>query len=278
MQLENLPTGKKGEKLAKMQSKQSLDPRFRIDAKFVEEDEEDNDDNEANDNEAEPDERKWQMNILEQVVGAKVDTKPMPNDKSAAQKNKKMLRYDPSKDEHQKYEITNTESEQQAAKKTKKKKAKDTQEESTEAAAEEAAAANEVSKEVFYVVTDSLQQSLRTRGEGFSLLNMFGRADEQLEQRDEKLKQLGTEKILLNQNKLEKNFTVNPFSYDSESDDNDGDEDEHEQKGTAEQTLAGKENQKQNANKKKSKVKMPTETFFIPKNDKRLKGKQKKNF
>ncbi|GBP09405.1 Probable RNA-binding protein CG14230 [Eumeta japonica] len=90
--------GKKGEKLARMQAKQSLDPRFRIDAKFVEENDEEREKPYADEPE---NERQWQMNILEQVVGRKLDTV-----KSAdkLKQNKKMLRYDPSKDEHQKFE------------------------------------------------------------------------------------------------------------------------------------------------------------------------------
>ncbi|XP_065365210.1 probable RNA-binding protein CG14230 [Calliphora vicina] len=260
-----LPQGKKGEKLVQMQAKQSLDPRFRIDAKFVEDDDEDENEesekNKSNDDAGDEidDERQWQMNILEQVVGTKLDT-VKSSDKS--QKNKKMLRYDPSKDEHQKFERSREEDTQIKKSKQKQSKIKDSGEDESASGAPA-----EVSKEVFYVVTDTLQQSLRTRGEGFSLLNMFGNS-EQLDQRDEQLKQLGNEKILVNNNKLEKSFTVNPFSYDSSS------ESEGEEMSNDQENVGPKEGDKadtQVLKKSKKKPKIATESFFIPKNDIRLK-------
>jgi len=67
--------GKKGERLVEMQSKQSIDPRFRITSNFVDEEEEEGAELEAPGDQPEPEEseRKWQMNILEQVVGHKID-------------------------------------------------------------------------------------------------------------------------------------------------------------------------------------------------------------
>lgn len=253
-----MPMGKKGEKLLQMQAGQSLDPRFRIDAKFVddEEDEEEYDygkDQDANDVD---DERQWQMNILEQVVGTKLDT---TKNADKFHKNKKMLRYDPSKDDHQKFERT-----QESNKpKQKQNKTKD-----DDQAKKSSNSAPEVSKEVFYVVTDTLQQSLRTRGEGFSLLNMFGKS-EQLEERDEQLKQLGNEKILVNNNKLEKSFAVNPFSYDSSSE-SESEEITKEQENVK-PSVNDKSGNAQNKSKSK-KLKISSESFFIPKNDIRLKG------
>ncbi|XP_075156531.1 putative RNA-binding protein CG14230 [Haematobia irritans] len=256
IQIKGLPVGKKGEKLLQMQAKQSLDPRFRIDAKFVDEDDEvDNEEEnqyEANGKEEEePSERQWQMNILEQVVGTKLDT-VKSSDKN--HKNKTMLRYDPSKEEHQKFERSKEDQirEKQTNKKN-KKEAKPTN---------EPVAAPEVSKEIFYVVTDTLQESLKNRGEGFSLLSMFGKSD-QLEERDEQLKQLGNEKILLN-NKLEKAFNSNPFTYDSSSESETEEHNDHENTQT-------NVNDSQNLPKTKNKLKIAIESFFIPKNDQRLK-------
>ncbi|KAI8122723.1 putative RNA-binding protein [Lucilia cuprina] len=263
LNFKSVPLGKKGEKLVKMQATQSLDPRFRIDAKFVDDDEE-GDENEADGkngektNEDEVDnERDWQMNILEQVVGTKLDT---VRNADKTQKNKKMLRYDPSKDEHQKFERSREEDAEIKKGKQKQSKIKDS---AADDEGTKSGAPAEVSKEVFYVVTDTLQQSLRTRGEGFSLLNMFGN-NEQLEQRDEQLKQLGNEKILVN-NKLEKTFAVNPFSYDSSS------ESENEDTEKDQENLSPKEDEKAAAKKSKKKPKIATESFFIPKNDIRLK-------
>ncbi|XP_073835550.1 probable RNA-binding protein CG14230 [Musca autumnalis] len=265
IEFKTLPSGKKGEKLVKMQAHQSLDPRFRIDAKFVEDDEEEEEEGEgeggahkAAGQKDGDNERDWQMNILEQVVGTKIDSGKR-SDKD--HKNKKMLRYDPSKDEHQKFERSK---EEQAAKKTKQTKTKETTA-GTTATAE--TPAPEVSKEVFYVVKDSLHESLRTRGEGFSLLSMFGQND-QLEERDEKLKQLGTEKILVN-NKLDKMFSAaaNPFSYDSSSESET--EDLHDQENST--AKANEQAAPEAKSKTKNKTKITVESFFIPKTDARLK-------
>ncbi|TMW51018.1 hypothetical protein DOY81_003888 [Sarcophaga bullata] len=247
----SVPLGKKGEKLAKMRAEQSLDPRFRIDEKFVDDDDEELIEEEQNEENAVEDERQWQMNILEQVVGTKIGgVKSI--DKS--HKNLKMLRYDPSKDDHQKFERT-LETENQKNK-SKSNEAKDE--------SKNDANPTEVSKDVFYVVTDTLQESLRTRGEGFSLLNMFGRS-EQLEKRDEQLKMIGNEKILVN-NKLEKSFTVNPFSYDSSS------ESEGEEVTNDQENITPKaETDTTTVKNSKKKSKIVSETFFIPKNDIRLK-------
>ncbi|XP_061392658.1 probable RNA-binding protein CG14230 [Musca vetustissima] len=261
IEFKTLPTGKKGEKLLKMQAHQSLDPRFRIDAKFVE-DEDDEEEGEENLNEKqsahkdEDNERDWQMNILELVVGTKLDSgKKSEKD----HKNKKMLRYDPSKDEHQKFERSK---EEQQTKKQKQTKTKE-----SDLATPAETPAPEVSKEVFYVVKDSLQESLRTRGEGFSLLSMFGHNDHH-EERDEQLKQLGSEKILVN-NKLDKMFNAasNPFSYDSSSES----ETEELQEQENSQDKANEPVSNKDGKKSKNKTKISVESFFIPKNDNRLK-------
>uniref|UniRef100_A0A0A1WHS3 Probable RNA-binding protein CG14230 n=1 Tax=Zeugodacus cucurbitae TaxID=28588 RepID=A0A0A1WHS3_ZEUCU len=256
--------GKKGAKLVELQSKQSLDPRFRIDAKFVDDDgEEDQEQDDAaaktkesnNEASSELNERSWQMGILEQVVGTKFDT--ADNAQKAARK-KRMLRYDPSKEEHQKLlRISNKEAPTEADAEfqttaTKKKQKK------KQAEVEETTVADlgpEVSKEVFYVVTDTLAESLKTRGDGFSLLNMFGSAQVQDKRADE-LKKVSDAKILVN--KLDKN-ALNPFKYDSSSDE----EGENE---TAKQ-IATSGMQK----KAKQQNKILMESFFIPRNDARLK-------
>ncbi|KAI9590627.1 probable RNA-binding protein CG14230 [Glossina fuscipes] len=251
--LKSLPTGSRGEKLVKLQAKQSLDSRFRIDAKFLDDDNEiENDispEGEEEENNAN-DERKWQMNILEQVVGTKIDSEHLHSQHRTKQ-NKKMLRYDPFKDEQPKCE-PKIEEKEHLLQKTKTKVTKLEEKPTTE-----------VSKEVFYVVTDSLQQSLKKRGEGFSLLDMFGR-NEVNESRETRLKEICNEKILINHRKSEKSFQINPFNYDSSStDEEEGDE------GIA---LGGDDTTEKTVNSiKKNKVNINTESFFIPKTDKRLK-------
>ncbi|XP_017055667.1 probable RNA-binding protein CG14230 [Drosophila ficusphila] len=251
--------GKKGERLVEMQSKQSIDPRFRITANFVDEDEEEAADEEDG-NKPEPveSERKWQMDILEQVVGHKLPGSNSNDGKPA--KSKKMLRFDPAKEDHQKLVRQKQSKDEETTPKT-----RDTAEDSHSAAAQAP-----VSKTAFYMVTDTLKQSLNTRGEGFSLLDMFGSAPvEEDAKRQDQLEKLGNEKILVGKASASKLglATLNPFSYDSSDS-----EDEAKQQDEEQEQQDSKENQAQPAKKstqKKSKIKL--ESFFIPKNDPRLK-------
>ncbi|KAH8367861.1 hypothetical protein KR084_003623 [Drosophila pseudotakahashii] len=257
--------GKKGERLVEMQSKQSIDPRFRITSNFVDEEEDEGEEVEATEDQPEPEEseRKWQMNILEQVVGHKISD----NDGKQA-KSKKMLRFDPAKEDSQKLMRQKQSTEEEDLTKSKTKtKAKGTE------GSNSAAVQAPVSKTAFYMVTDTLKDSLNTRGEGFSLLDMFGSApDEEVAKRQDQLEKLGQEKILVGKASANKLVlaTLNPFSYDSSDSE---DEDKAPQEEQEEQELeVSKENQAQPAKKssqKKNKIKL--ESFFIPKNDPRLK-------
>lgn len=263
-------SGKKGERLVEMQSKQSLDPRFRITANFVAEDgehEEEEAEAEAKDaaaeqkqqDKAQDSERNWQMGILEQVIGRKIDSSNAPGAK--ASKNKKMLRFDPAKEEHQ---------QMLRVKSKKEDNAKPQPKAATAATAEDAARPAPVSQNAFYVVTDTLKQSLKTRGEGFSLLEMFGSSHEEaVAERQDQLEKLGHEKILVNKSNKLGLGQVNPFSYDSsDSDDDNLDADAQQQALANENEAPVKKPGKQ----KQKKSQIFTETFFIPKNDARLKG------
>ncbi|XP_039500298.1 probable RNA-binding protein CG14230 [Drosophila santomea] len=247
--------GKKGERLVEMQSKQSIDPRFRITSNFVDEEEEEEQEDQP---EPEESERKWQMNILEQVVGHKI-TSSNDNDGKPA-KNKKMLRFDPAKEDHQKL-MRQKEPKEEVTPKTKVKVADESKSE-----------AAPVSKTSFYIVTDTLKDSLNTRGGGFSLLDMFGSApEEEVAKRQDQLEKLGQEKILVGKTSANKLglATLNPFSYDSSDSE---DEVEAKPKEAEQELEVSKENKAQPAKKssqKKNKIKL--ESFFIPRNDPRLK-------
>ncbi|XP_017115060.1 probable RNA-binding protein CG14230 [Drosophila elegans] len=252
--------GKKGERLVEMQSKQSIDPRFRITANFVDEEEGEEQDAELEGSGDQPQpvesERQWQMDILEQVVGHKIaganDGKPV--------KGKKMLRFDPAKEDHQKLVR------QKLPKDEEDPKTKD-----VKASTSSVAVQAPVSKTAFYMVTDTLKHSLNTRGEGFSLLDMFGSApDEEVAKRQDQLEKLGHEKILVGKASASKLGldTLNPFSYDS----SDSEDEAKPVQEEPEEPEDSKENQAQPVKKtkqKKSKIKL--ESFFIPKNDPRLK-------
>ncbi|KAH8421322.1 hypothetical protein KR009_001943 [Drosophila setifemur] len=258
--------GKKGERLVEMQSKQSLDPRFRITSNFVEgEDDEEEEEEGEEPAPLQESERNWQMGILEQVVGHKLNTDhpDKPN------KSKKMLRFDPAKEGHQKLmrQKLPQEDEEGEAAPTSKKATRDTE------------SSQPVSKSAFYVVTDTLKQSLNMRGEGFSLLDMFGSApDEEVAKRQDQLEKLGAEKILVGKASASKIglATLNPFSYDS-SDSEDGEEaatapkEEQEQEQGQPKVIDENEAPSEKKAKQKKKPKIKLESFFIPKNDPRLK-------
>lgn len=254
-------SGKKGERLVEMQSKQSLDPRFRITANFVgeedeqEEEEDEDEELETQEKSEEINERNYQMGILEQVIGRKIDTSKTAEAAKAA-KNKKMLRFDPGKEEHQKLLKVKV-------KEIGKEKAK------LETAAKDAESAAPVSQSAFYVVTDTLKQSLKTRGEGFSLLDMFGSSHEEAAiERQDQLEKLGKEKILVSKSNKLGLATVNPFSYDS-SDSEDDETGNPNEKTKQSQAKENEEPFKKPGKQKKSQIFM--ESFFIPKNDVRLK-------
>ncbi|KAH8415291.1 hypothetical protein KR222_000393 [Zaprionus bogoriensis] len=257
-------SGKKGERLVEMQSKQSLDPRFRITANFVGDEEDDDAEEEQQQQEkeqaAELSERNWQMGILEQVIGRKIDTASAAGAK--ASKGKKMLRFDPAKEEHQRLLRT--------------KPSRDAKEQSQQLPAGEAHAGEEsapVSQSAFYVVTDTLKESLKMRGEGFSLLDMFGSShDEAMAERKDQLEQLGREKVLVSKSNKLALPAVNPFGYDS-SDSEDDAPGEEQQQAQQEQSKEDQENKPalKKGKQQKKKALVFTESFFIPKNDPRLK-------
>lgn len=76
--------GEKGKRLMKLQNRYQGDSRFKLDAKFMDDENEDNeedggqayelDNEESHPNNDEDDERKWQYNILEGVIGRNLDT------------------------------------------------------------------------------------------------------------------------------------------------------------------------------------------------------------
>lgn len=83
--------GEKGQKLMKLQSRFQGDNRFKMDSKFLDDSDNDEMDNDANQRKtaselnasegkegetAEDDERRWQYNILESVMGKKVYHEP----------------------------------------------------------------------------------------------------------------------------------------------------------------------------------------------------------
>ncbi|XP_055845495.1 probable RNA-binding protein CG14230 [Episyrphus balteatus] len=231
--------GSRGAALMKLQSKMSLDPRFKIDSKFVDKIDDEDEPPVVNENS----ERDWQYGILEQVVGSKVSNTSQAKGHGKTKLN--MLRYDPSKENQEHFLVQ-----------PKTAEPMDEDDENIIPQPEE----KKVSKEVFYMVSDNLTNSLKTRGDGFSLLSMFGRGSDENELNEERSSK---EKILIS--KTDKTGALNPFSYDSSS------ESENEQEGKTQHESEEGQKKKSKETKDDNKAKLYVESFFIPRNDVRLK-------
>ncbi|CAH1163914.1 unnamed protein product [Phaedon cochleariae] len=196
-----------GQKLLQLESRYKNDKRFALDSRFLNEQEETERQVDGEDDEITlEEEKKKEYEILEQVLGKKINPKPKLIEKDGQRKT--MLRFDPTQPEHSKYEIPKPE-------KKEKRKRKNSENDILNEKKQEEKDMPEVSKEVFYKVTNDLKETLEEKKE-FSLLSMFGHTEE-----TEKEKQPPeATKILSNNFASEKN----PFRYDS-SDDEDEKED-----------------------------------------------------
>ncbi|XP_018579304.1 probable RNA-binding protein CG14230 isoform X2 [Anoplophora glabripennis] len=201
--------GEKGQKLLELQTRYKNDKRFVLDSRFLDEngDEKEADDHLENKEEVSlEDEKKKEYQILEQILGKKV----VPKQKAESGSQRKvMLRFDPTQPEHSKFELKN-----EAKKEKKRRKRENSETDVLNEKKQEEKEVPEVSKEVFYKVTDDLKDSLKEKHE-FSLLSMFGKADEeeQVKEEEETTKQIssGTNKFMQEKN---------PFRYDSSDDEN----------------------------------------------------------
>lgn len=142
--------GKKGQQLLQLQSRYKNDERFKLDSRFLDEHLDEKEEVEDLDTD---EEKKKQFEILEQVIGRKVN--------STEPEQKGMLRFDPSQPQHAKYELKKSE------KLTKNKKKQRKVSESNEIVEPL------VSKEVFYKVSDNLKETFQ-ENKPFSLLDTFG--------------------------------------------------------------------------------------------------------
>ncbi|KAJ8972312.1 hypothetical protein NQ314_000227 [Rhamnusium bicolor] len=165
--------GQEGQKLLELQSKYKNDKRFVLDARFLDKRETGGGKN-ANDVEGEEisleEEKKKEYEILEQVLGKKINPKSL-HQKEAQSRKKVMLRYDPTQPEHSKYEI------KKELGKQKKRKRNESEIEIFNEEKQDEKEVPIVSKEIFYKVRDNLKESLDEKQE-FSLLSIFGKKDE----------------------------------------------------------------------------------------------------
>ncbi|XP_044266050.1 probable RNA-binding protein CG14230 [Tribolium madens] len=196
-------SGNKGHQLFELQSRYKGDKRFALDERFV-----DNNEEEENASKVEcslEEEKKHELNILEQVLGTKIRTRDVKVQEDSSKK-KRMLRYDPSQSDHVKFHVTVAPDESASKKKAKKKK-KEAQKE------EQEQEQPVVSKEVFYKVEDDLKSALQEK-QDFSLLKLFGQ-----EEKDEVINSTEDYETQTN-NKIRNHgfLNENPFHYDSSDD------------------------------------------------------------
>ncbi|XP_015428680.1 PREDICTED: probable RNA-binding protein CG14230 [Dufourea novaeangliae] len=194
------------------------DKRFKLDERFMDADYEPEKDSttENNDETDLQKEKKLQLDILENILGVPIQNISKNKDVNKDPKfaNKQMIRYDPTEDNHKEYEIVQK-SEVGTKKVKKKKKPKDVTEDNMESTP------IEVSKDVYFSVSDSLSQSLKKEGQ-FSLLKAYGKEEtNEKEEQEYSVTNIDPSKS----KKFQFNFdTKNPFKYDSSDDENDNKE------------------------------------------------------
>ncbi|XP_076652816.1 uncharacterized protein LOC143359051 [Halictus rubicundus] len=208
--IDNFETNKKGRTVIL-----GNDERFKIDKRFMDDDHASEKDT-ATENNDETDlqkEKKMQLDILENILGKPIQSglKSKEVNKDSKIAKKQMIRYDPTESNHKEYEILPQTSEADTKKVKKRKKNKEVAENAVETAPVE------VSKDIYFSVSESLTKSMKEGGQ-FSLLKTFGK--EEVNQKEEQEYSVTT--IDSKNKKFQFNFdTKNPFKYDSSDDEND---------------------------------------------------------
>ncbi|KAK4884257.1 hypothetical protein RN001_000528 [Aquatica leii] len=242
--------GIKGQKLIQLQSKFQNDNRFKMDSRFLEDDEEEQEEIIGNtvlaDNEKEK-----QLEILESVLGQKLKRPLSTKDIIEKKKSKMMLRFDPSQPQHSKFEVQQEII--QVAKPKKKEKrlpAKQIEEQRLP----------EVSKDTFYKVMADLKNTFNEKEE-FSLSKLFSNRIEQDSEKVEAEETITKAKIL-NNKKQQGSYDRKVFKYDSSDSEEDND------KVALKETPSEVEQTKNPG--LQIKPRMWTETFFFKDDDYRL--------
>ncbi|XP_055326995.1 probable RNA-binding protein CG14230 [Sitodiplosis mosellana] len=218
--------GKKGEKLRRLQDRFQGDSRFKMDSKFMEDGSDESETEggtskqrdqksvakSSNDIETnETDERQWQLDILEKVMGKKISgNTPRETQKKAPLS---MLRFDPTRAEHTKFvepKVKKRKSKVNNEPESKRLKTEEDHEEYAEPENNEPP----VSMDHFYEVRGDLKKSMGTGG--FSLLSMFNRPAENADSTSAADKPYEEKLIAKNGVKFLADF--DPFKYDSSED------------------------------------------------------------
>ncbi|KAF5283853.1 hypothetical protein FQA39_LY04673 [Lamprigera yunnana] len=232
-----------GQKLLKLQSRFQNDDRFKMDSRFLEEDEEDNVQT-FNMEEPTINEKEQQMKILESVLGKKLKRPLASREGSDHKKPKVMLRFDPTLPEHCKFELPK---ENVVVVKDKKK-------EKRQPIKIVQQPLPEVSKDTFYKVSGDLKNTLHEK-EGFSLAELFS-------------SRIENDKSVAEEESIESKELNKKFHYDQKTFKYDSSDEEGENLGKAQ--FAKEEKTNEHNATLQMRPRMWTETFFFKNDDYRL--------
>ncbi|XP_061937500.1 nucleolar protein 8-like [Apis cerana] len=141
------------------------DERFKLDKRFIENDQKLNKNITTNNDEIDLlKEKELQLDILENILGMPITLKNENINKDIKLLKKGMIRYDPTENDHKEFEINIEKSESETKKDKKKKKNK------IKVINENPSV--EVSKDLYFSVSDLLSKSFKEEGQ-FSLLNTY---------------------------------------------------------------------------------------------------------
>ncbi|XP_076242572.1 uncharacterized protein LOC143184325 isoform X2 [Calliopsis andreniformis] len=190
------------------------DKRFKLDERFLDDDHKP-DENVTVEHSDESDllkEKQLQLDILGNILGVPITSKKASSNKEANKElRKEMIRYDPTESNHKEYEITTEKSEENVKTVRTRKKTKEATEDVENSQVE-------VSKDIYFSVSDSLSKSLKEGG-NFSLLQTYGKEHNEKVLENEEYNATVIQPV---KPKFQFNFDAkNPFKYDSSDDETD---------------------------------------------------------
>lgn len=234
--------GSKGSKLITLQSKYGNDPRFKLDARFIESDS-DSEDEDVHKSAEDPveEERQRSLKILQAVVGTKGLGIRDPQDKMKKKfKDISVLKYDPTNEEHRQFEVKRAPKE---SKKSAKNKDHSKSKETPQVEPVPVEELPEVSKEKYFKISDSLKDAFTTstpdNAKGFSILAAFGANsimdDQDLDNQDSQAIPIPAT-LRFNQLSLDNRFNIEQDESSNDKDSGPSDSDESDRDKTKDLT------------------------------------------
>lgn len=198
--------GKKGQKLLALQTRFQNDERFQMDERFLESD---NEDKCKEDKEEEMDtmdileERKRNFEILQDVVGVQFPIEP-PEKLNQGFKDTNKLRYDPTSEDAEKFELKQEPKQKNSLKKSKQIKQ----------AEPVPIKMPEVSNDMYFQISSDLKDKFNQSDQGFCLLKQFSQHNEEKSNSEDTYEAESITKV-----KKSLILKKNVFKYDSSDED-----------------------------------------------------------